>query len=67
MRNNTPASPRLTLVILIGSIVLPFRIISAEAVMLLSEEVMHVSTPDSGYVEVSDGRIFYESKGQGRS
>src|SRR5215813_1204455 len=65
MRNNTPAGRYLTLVILIGSMVLLFRIISAQAAMLLSEEVVQASTPDSGYVEVTDGRIFYESKGQG--
>ena len=65
MENNIPLRRRLILVILIASLVLIFRIVSTQAAMLLTEELMQVSTPDSGYVEVNDGRIFYESSGQG--
>ena len=52
------------LLIIISSIIFPSTIGSTHAARLIAK-TMAVLDEDSGYVEVNDGRIFYESAGQG--
>ncbi|HKA17922.1 MAG TPA: alpha/beta hydrolase [Blastocatellia bacterium] len=62
MKRNTQITRML--VIMISSIIFPSIIGSTHASRLIAK-TMAVLDVDSGYVEVNDGRIFYESAGQG--
>ena len=67
MKHNIPPIRLLLLVTMISSIVLglPFTIDSAKTAELATEATMEFSDVESGYIEVNEGRIFYDSTGQG--
>ena len=67
MKESIPPIRILLLVTMIGSIVLalPFTIDSTKTAGLATEEAMEPPDVESGYIEVTDGRIFYDSTGQG--
>jgi 3-oxoadipate enol-lactonase len=67
MEENIPSIRVLLLIVVISSIVLagPFKIVTTQAAGLSPEKAVQLPDIESGYIEVKDGRIFYDSTGRG--